>query len=199
MARIFISYRRGDAPGHVGRLSDHFAEQWGWEVFRDREFPHGVEFRSSVESELASADVVLAVIGDRWATTSEPAGHRRIDDPNDCVRRELEVALAKDVLVVPVLVGGASMPAAADLPPSLRELSRRQAVELTDRSWDSDLERLVSAVSRRTDAPTEGWHAPGPPARDSESARPPGPPVGDDDDDPWWRRSFVRGRRRGGS
>ena len=86
-----------------------------------------------------------------------PSGHRRLDDPRDFVRLEIELALAGDVAVVPVLVEGALMPAAADLPPSLAEFARCQAVELSETRWRYDADRLVAMLQSRfaieSDAP----------------------------------------------
>jgi hypothetical protein len=185
MARIFISYRRRDAERYVARLAEAVATEHGWQVSMDWQLEPGVGFPAAVEAELASADVVLAVIGDRWAG-SEPDARLRLDESEDLVRRELEIALQRgDVPVVPVLVGGARLPAEEDLPASLQGLVRRNAIELTDQAWRSDLERLVAAVSRISRTGVESMPAPA-------STRPPGPPVGDDN--PWWRRPFRRGR-----
>ena len=88
--------------------------------------------------------MLLAVIGRRWASITDADGHRRLDDPDDLVRREIARALERpDVQVIPVLVDGAQMPAKDELPPDLAPLTRRQACELTDSRWEYDVEKLT--------------------------------------------------------
>ena len=57
-------------------------------------------------------------------------GSRRLDDPADFVRMEVEAALSRDIPVVPVLVQGATLPRKEDLPPSLAPLTTRQVFAL---------------------------------------------------------------------
>src|SRR5215813_2477651 len=97
--------------------------------------PLGVDFVGVIEDAVARCDVLLAVIGPRWLTSQDAQGSRRLDDPNDFVRLEIEAALKRGVRVVPVRVDGAAMPAAEQLPPSLRPLARRQAIEMDDTRW----------------------------------------------------------------
>src|SRR6185295_10688457 len=101
--------------------------------------------RRSVES----STVVLAVVGPRWLDARDAEGQRRLDDPRDFVRLEIERALAAGVAVVPVLVDGATMPKASELPPSLAAFARCQAVELADRRWRFDVETLVASLQSR--------------------------------------------------
>jgi hypothetical protein len=64
--------------------------------------------------------------------------------PDDLVHREISRALRRpDVQVIPVLVGGAHMPAEHELPADLAPLSRRQACELTDSRWECDVDTLA--------------------------------------------------------
>ena len=76
---------------------------------------------------------------------------RRLDDPSDFVRIEIEAALQRNVPVIPVLVDGAAMPRAGELPDSLKKLTRRQAVEISHTRFDSDAERLTEALSQLED------------------------------------------------
>ena len=98
---------------------------------------------------VGSCVVLLAVIGVGWLTATGEDGRRRLDDPGDFVRLEIEAALARDVRVIPVLVNGAPMPRAADLPASLGGLARRQALELDPGSFDTSrlLGMLDSALA----------------------------------------------------
>ena len=146
--RIFISYRRADSGGWARSLHDHLEDRLGTgRSFRDVAMEAGVDFHDHVESLLDRCDVLLAVIGRRWASITDPDGRRRLDDPDDLVRREIARALERpDVQVIPVLVDGAKMPAEHELPPDLVPLSRRHAVELTDARWEYDVESLTQRL-----------------------------------------------------
>lgn len=155
MKSIFISYRRDDSAGHAGRLQDGLAERFGaGRVFMDvSDLRPGQDFVDALDQALARADCVLAVIGPRWASAVNAAGQRRIDDPNDLVCREIGAGLARQAMVIPVLVHGATMPAAEAMPSALRALARRQAIVLTDQRWDRDLEELVRLLGADGAAP----------------------------------------------
>ncbi|MEO7851476.1 MAG: toll/interleukin-1 receptor domain-containing protein [Rubrivivax sp.] len=142
---IFISYRRDDSAGHAGRLFDGLKERWGAEhVFMDvAGLRPGQDFAIELEQAVGRADCLLAVIGPRWMQAVDASGQRRIDDPDDLVRREIVSGLAKCATVIPVLVHGATMPRASQLPEPLQPLVRRQAIALSDPRWDSDLRELV--------------------------------------------------------
>jgi len=79
----------------------------------------GVDFAEVITRAVGSCDVLLAVIGPGWLTAPDEAGQRRLDDPDDLVRLEVEAALARDVRVIPVLVEDATMPRRKDLPEDL--------------------------------------------------------------------------------
>jgi hypothetical protein len=118
-------------------------------VFRDHEIAAGEDFVAAIRRSVESATVVLAVVGPRWLDARDGAGRRRLDAGDDFVRLEIELALAAAVPVVPVLVEGATMPAPAELPPSLAEFARCQAVELADRRWRSDADALIETLEAR--------------------------------------------------
>jgi hypothetical protein len=149
MNDIFISYRRDDSAGHAGRLFDRLKDRLGAEhVFMDvTDLRPGQDFAVELEQAVAKANCLLAVIGPRWLDAVDASGRRRIDDPEDFVRREVGAALSKGASVIPVLVHGAKMPPADELPEALRSLARRQAIELSDQRWDSDLRELVQFLS----------------------------------------------------
>ena len=150
MAEIFLSYRRQDSESATGRLADDLEAHFGDErVFRDHEIAAGENFVEAIRRSVESSTVVLAIVGRRWLDARDAEGRRRLDDRADFVRLEIELALAARVPVVPVLVEGATMPAALDLPPSLAEFSRCQAVELSDRRWRDDAEKLIETLESR--------------------------------------------------
>ncbi|MGF7236935.1 MAG: toll/interleukin-1 receptor domain-containing protein [Frankia sp.] len=158
--RIFMSYRRQDAAYPAGwlfdRLSDHFGHG---QIFKDIDsIELGDDFVEAITLAVGSCDVLLALIGDEWLTVTDEHGRRRLDDPDDFVRVEIEAALARQVLVIPVLVGAARMPSATDLPPSLAPLSRRQALELSPNRFDADTSRLLRVLDRSLAETRPGAH-----------------------------------------
>jgi TIR domain len=149
VARIFISYRREDCPAHAGRLYDTLSARFGEaNVFMDVDtLEPGVDFVQRIEEAVGSTDVLLALIGDNWLTVTDADGNRRIDQPGDFVQLEVARGLARDdVRVVPVLVEGAEMPVAAELPEPLKPLARRNGVALSETRWRSDTSELVGAI-----------------------------------------------------
>jgi uncharacterized membrane protein YidH (DUF202 family) len=128
----------------------------------------GTNFVKQIESAVGSADALLVVIGRGWLDARNADGERRLDDPEDFVRLEVALALVGEAVVIPVLVGGAVMPAEEDLPPDLVPLAHRHALTLFDTDWRSGQDRLV-AVLRRIVEPVE---EPAPPPEPQ-----PAPPV----------------------
>jgi hypothetical protein len=149
-SRIFISYRRGDASYPAGWLFDRLVEHFGdGQVFKDVDsIQPGDDFVAEITDAVGSCAVLLAVIGTRWLTVTSEEGRRRLDDPADFVRLEIESAFARGVLVIPVLVDGARMPHSAELPASLAPLARRQAVELSPDRFGSDASRLLEVLDK---------------------------------------------------
>ncbi|MCP5145136.1 MAG: toll/interleukin-1 receptor domain-containing protein [Gammaproteobacteria bacterium] len=153
--RIFISYRRADTAGHAGRISDALQHRFGRSVvFLDVDsIAAGVDFVQTLAAAIEGADVVLILIGNTWLESHDTNGARRLDNPHDPVRQEIEAALQRPGLtVIPVLVEGVRMPSAADLPPSMARLSRLQAIELSEQRWDFDLRRLGDAITATSGA-----------------------------------------------
>lgn len=148
MTTIFISYRRDDAAAYAGRLYDGLRARYGEDhVFMDIDrIQPGENFAAVIVRSVRSADVVLAVIGEQWLTIANDSGQRRLDDPEDFVRLEMKAAFETGRRVIPVLVGGATMPAEASLPPPLKRLAGVQAVDMSDERWDYDYERLARSI-----------------------------------------------------
>jgi len=152
MPAIFISYRRDDTVSAAGRLADALATRFGSEeIFRDiQAIEAGADFRDALRDALRTAQVVLVVIGRFWPGPRGESSPSRLHDPGDYVRMEIEEALAQDVQIVPVIVEGARMPAAEDLPESIRPLAYLHAHELSDTRWGYDFDRLVELLARRS-------------------------------------------------
>jgi hypothetical protein len=154
--RIFISYRRENA-GHAGRLFDRLQPIFGQHgVFMDLEnIGSGADFVDRLERELEATAALVVLIGPQWLA-AEDAGWRRLDNPKDWVRREIAAGLKRDILVLPVLIGGAKMPTADELPKSIRALARRNALEIGDRRWDEGLANLLDILQHAPASPAEG-------------------------------------------
>ena len=147
--KLFISYRRGDARGIAGRLSDTLGVYFGDDrVFRDIEsIEGGADFGNVIEESLETADAVIVLIGPDWLTLKDDKGQRRIDDPEDWVAQEIAVAMELKKPVFPVLVENASMPRAEELPNKLKPLTRYNALSISDDRWKTDVERLAKIIS----------------------------------------------------
>lgn len=148
--RIFISYRRADTSGHAGRLYEALEKRYGADqVFMDIDtIRPGADFTEVLDVALDQSHVLLALIGRVWIDHTGPHGQRRLDSQDDFVRRELERALAREITIIPVLTQGTLMPAQDQLPDSLQPLAARQAFELSDHRWLSDIRLLVQELDR---------------------------------------------------
>jgi hypothetical protein len=149
MSAIFISYRRDDTRGYAGRLVDTLAEHFHpADLVRDIDsIPAGSDFEAYIREAVARCTALIAIVGPEWLEATAE-GRRRIDDPADFVRLEIASALALGKVVIPVLVGGARMPPAHELPEPLVPFARRQAHELNERHWRSDIARLARELGR---------------------------------------------------
>jgi formylglycine-generating enzyme required for sulfatase activity len=147
VARIFLSYRRDDSGGHAGRLYDRLCQHFGRDnLFMDVDtIALGLDFVEAIQDAVGACDVLLAVIGRQWLTSTDPLGHRRLDNPEDFVRLEIITALTRNIRVIPVLVGGASMPRSTELPDVLQPLARRQALVVGEH-FHPDVDRLITTL-----------------------------------------------------
>jgi uracil-DNA glycosylase len=148
MTRIFISYRRQDSEGYVGRLYDHLLLHFeAGDVFMDVDaIKPGADFIQTLEEAIAGCDVLIAVIGPQWAAVTDESGTRRLDLWDDFVRIEIASALKQNKLVIPVWVGGARMPAPALLPEDIAALARRHAMEISHSRFAYDVQHLADAI-----------------------------------------------------
>jgi hypothetical protein len=145
---IFVSYRRQQSSDIAGRLSDRLADRFGEEqVFIDVDtIKPGVDLAEEISRAVAICKVLLAVIGPNWLTATDERGRRRLDNPDDIVRLEIEAALARNVRVIPILVAGAGMPGRQDLPESLAGLAGRNALFIRHETFRDDAARLVTEI-----------------------------------------------------
>lgn len=149
MGKIFISYRRKDTIDIAGRIADWLRIRFGREaVFMDVvSIPPGVPFREYIKESLIQCRVMVIIIGDDWLTITGTSGKRRLDEPNDVLRLEIEEALVRGIHLLPVLVQGATMPSAADLPPSIRVLAGISALEVaSSRDFGQHMDALNETI-----------------------------------------------------
>ena len=148
-AKVFISYRREDSAGHAGRLLDRITSYFGdrIEIFMDVDsIAPGEDFIQVIENAVGACEILVAVIGNDWLTITDESGKRRLDNPEDFVRVEIATALKRNVRVIPVLVQGARMPRRDQLPEPLVNLTRRNAIEVSDARWKYDADRLIKTI-----------------------------------------------------
>lgn len=147
---IFVGYRRADTADVAGRIYDRLEERFGADrVFKDVDsIPIGTTFRDYVRAAINDCSVFLALIGPGWADAKRDSGGRRLDDPEDLVRIEIETALATDtVQLVPVLINEAVMPSPKQLPPSLQRICDLNAAHVRrDPDFRQDMDRLIRAL-----------------------------------------------------
>lgn len=150
MSKIFISYRRDDSADVCGRITDHLIGRFGKSaIFKDVDSLHGGEqFPARLQAALQQCDIALVVIGRQWLTIPDAAGRRRLDDPGDFVRYEVEQLLRRGIAVIPVLVQQAALPAAHELPPALAALSAYPPVVVRpDPYFRQDVQSLASTIA----------------------------------------------------
>lgn len=147
---IFISYRRSDSQHAAGRLVDRLRQVYPTEqLFMDVDsIDLGLDFVKVLDERVSACDVMLVVMGPAWRQAVDEHGRRRLDDPNDFVRLEVEAALSRDIRVIPVLVDGAQTPPIEELPSSLSSLVRRQATRITHERFGGDADRLIASLVR---------------------------------------------------
>lgn len=152
MAKIFLSYRRSDSQYATRSISDRLQQSLGRDaLFQDvKSVSLGEDFEKRVNNILESCEVMLVIMGDEWLAVEEEGGGRRLDNPDDLVRREVAEALANEgTVVIPVLTGDAEMPKPDELPDDLKALSTRNAaVVRADASFESQMDALVEEIHR---------------------------------------------------
>ncbi len=147
--RLFISYRRADTQAATEALRRALLEHFEADaIFVDVDSVRaGQSWPEEIDTALEQAELVIAVIGERWLRVKDANGGRRIDAPDDWVARELAAALVAGKTLIPVLVDGATMPAASALPTRLADLPRHQAVTLPPGDWAPNLSALVDRLA----------------------------------------------------
>jgi TIR domain len=145
---VFICYRREETAFAARAIHDRVVQLERESVFLDVDnIDLGVDWFNVLTERVGACDALVAVIGRNWVSSADKDGLRRIDDPDDFVRIEIEAALQRNVRVIPVLVDGAAMPKASELPESLKGLARRQGTEVSPARFEADVEKLTDALA----------------------------------------------------
>ncbi|MEP6822790.1 MAG: TIR domain-containing protein [Chthoniobacterales bacterium] len=167
---LFLNYRREDTAPYAGRLYDRLTAHFGRsQVFMDiDQIQPGEDFVEAINQKVGACEVAIVAIGPDWLEAKDETGKRRLDDSEDFVRMEIVVALERKIRVIPVLVGGARMPRKQDLPEALASLSRRNAIELSESRFHTDVDRLIEAIE--TSAGTAPREAKANPVRNDTTA-----------------------------
>jgi TIR domain len=149
MSHIFISYRRDDSTVVSGRIYDRLVETFGRNaIFKDVDnIPLGVNFADYLAGVLAQTSVQLVIIGPRWFD-ADSQGRRRLDDPGDFVRLEIETAIQRGIPIIPLMVNGATLPAVDHLPPSLRNLPLQNGVGIRGADFERDMGKVSATLAR---------------------------------------------------
>jgi hypothetical protein len=163
VVKVFISYRRDDSQIASQSIYEALVHEIGKDqVFFDvDDIPYGVNFKSHLDRVVAECGIMLVMIGPEWLRLVDTQGRRRLDDPTDFVRVEVEAGLKRGITVIPVLLKGAEMPAANQLPTAIAELSFLNAAIV---EWGADLrahrERLFRVIHRLRATPTASSTSP---------------------------------------
>lgn len=148
----FLSYRRKDDRWAARSICERLSEVLGEHaVFRDVDaIGLGEDFRNRIDDAVGRCAVMLVLIGPYWLDPGRRKGKRRIDSEDDWVRIEIEMALQRHRLVIPLLLDNAEVPKASALPPSLRELAYKNSQNIGERTFDSDLQNLTAALRKHS-------------------------------------------------
>lgn len=146
--RAFINYRIKDSQQFTTALYRDLKRVFGeGSVFLDqKELEPGEPYPANLKSELHGASVLLAVVGPQWLTVQGPDGIRRLDEPGDWVRLELELALEKKIPILPIVVDSTPMPKAAAFStiPKLVPFAEILPLRLDARDWEAHFGKLVA-------------------------------------------------------
>jgi hypothetical protein len=148
MPQVFMSYRRDDSAADTLLIHERLKAAFGSDVlFLDIDtLGAGVKFVSEILEAVNHCNALIAVIGKQWLTITDSNGKRRLDNPDDILRMEIAAALERDIRVIPLLVGGATMPPEKELPDNLKPLAQRNALNINYNSLDHDVGKLIKAL-----------------------------------------------------
>ena len=147
---IFISYRRSDSKSYARSISQRLEKTFGKKrVFIDVDsIRPGEDFQSVLNDDLEKCKTMIVVMGPRWPELLRFSGPVDSEASPDYVRMEIASALERKLPIFPVLVDGATMPEAKDLPDDLKPLAFRQAYSVRHDSFPRDMLGLEQELRR---------------------------------------------------
>lgn len=145
---VFVCYRREDS-GYAGRLYDRLSDRFPHRIFFDvTDILLGENFVETIRRAINASRVLIVVIGKNWLSATDPDGHRRLDQAQDFVRIEIATALERGLELLPVLLPGAVMPRAEELPGDIAPLAYHQARAISDADFDYDVDSISDALAK---------------------------------------------------
>jgi hypothetical protein len=146
--QIFVNYRTEDEPFGAALVDHELSAKFGSaKVFRaSKSIPLGEDFADAILSAVRRSTALLVLIGPRWLTATDSNGHRRLDKPDDWVRREIVEALRHKVRIVPILLN-TDLPQPDDLPDDIAQLARCQYLRIHHRNSRHDVRRLIEELT----------------------------------------------------
>jgi DNA-binding beta-propeller fold protein YncE len=175
--RIFLSYRRDDSQGFAGRIYDRMAAHFGpGAVFRDiNDIEPGRPWEEAIDEAIDYCDVFVLLIGGEWLDATDDQGSRRLEDPEDRHRREIETAVGREIRIFVALMEDAEMPSRRQLPAEssgLSEVPALHALRIADYAFDYGMEQLIGSIERAVRQARESVVERGPPAVPAGEAPP---------------------------
>lgn len=161
MAEVFINYRTGDGEWPAAFLDDKFKRRFGADrVFRDAtSLEAGHDFRQELRRRLERCTVLVVIIGPCWLTARDDSGRRRLDNPADYVRMEIEESLNRKIRVIPITLNDVRLPLSDELPVEIADLAHRQSRIFRSRHYDSDFDQITSIIDEEIPRATENHDA----------------------------------------
>ena len=145
---LFINYRKKDTVALADSLYLMLQDALGDVIFKDNSIlEKGHDFEPPIKQALEKATCMLVLIGEHWLFQyDDETGRRRLDMPDDWVRREIEQAFAKSIAVLPVVAPGAKIPSQAALPDSLHALRKRTPLYIRAESYIEDRHAVLNEL-----------------------------------------------------
>lgn len=146
--KVFISYRRDDAAPWAGRIYDSLANELSSSiVFIDIDsILAGDDFEEKLNIVLSTCEIMLVLISKSWVNAKNESGDLKLFLKNDYVKHEIKSAIKNDMLLLAVLLDGAKMPDATQLPPEITALATRNAVKISHDRYKADIDNLLSVI-----------------------------------------------------
>ncbi|MBA3823621.1 MAG: toll/interleukin-1 receptor domain-containing protein [Ktedonobacterales bacterium] len=150
-ARVFLSYRRQETEDLCGRIFDRLSKDYGQkQIFRDlNSIPLGVDFKGYLQKVINQCAVMLVLIGMEWIAIKDESGIRRLDDPNDFVRFEVEIGINCHIPIIPLFAHGAVMPKLQELPSTIQQLAYFNGISIhSDPYFHSNVDMVVQRIDQ---------------------------------------------------